>query len=310
MDKNIAVIMFGLPAAGKSTWIDSYLKEFPETKVVCADKIKEKIMGYNPEFSYLVHQESVELAKREVLRLATLAEDRILMDGGGINNNYTKSIIIELKKLGYYVKLVHIDTPLKVCLERNQLRKDANLRFVPEEEIIKKSNKLISAYHNIIDLVDEVERVSYYTDTHVFIDMDGVVAAYQTLQRDEYGNVDFVNNKVFLYAPPVMPVIEKLRADQLRGKKLYILSASANSICNEEKLQWLSKYMAFINPNDVYFVGNKEYKVVMLEALLKKLAINKKDCVLIDDWHDTIDKGLKRGIKVIHPSNYLAVELN
>jgi predicted ABC-type ATPase len=306
-----AIFMFGLPCSGKSTWINNFLSKCDvNVKLVSADTIKAGLSNYNPVMAYLVHQESVDLAKEEMIKAGNNGEECILMDGGGINNRYTKSIMEEMKKLGYTIKLVYLNTPLAICLERNQERIDSHVRSVPKEEIIRKSNMLVTAYHNIIDLVDDLEVVNYYQDKHVFVDMDGVVAAYQTLQRDEFGNVDFVNNNVFKYAPPVRPVIEKLRADQLDGKKIYILSASANSICNEEKLYWLNKYMAFVNPNDVYFVGNKDYKIVMLVELMKKLKIDKRDCVLIDDWHKTIEQGIKEGIKVIHPSNYLAIDLN
>lgn len=305
-----AIIMFGLPCAGKSTWIEEFMKNADDKVfVVSADEIKERLQGYDPANAHLVHQESVDAAKAQMIELGKRGVKYLLMDGGGINRNYTKSIIIELKALGYRIRLVHLNTPLAICLERNQDRIDNHQRFVPKEEIIKKSNKLITAYHNIIELVDVVETVNYYQDQHVFVDMDGVVAAYQMLQRDEDGNVDFVNNNVFKYAPPVFPVINKLREDS-KTKTIYILSASANSICNEEKIYWLGKYMDFVKPENIFFVGNKDYKIVMMVELMKKLRLEKKDCLLIDDWHSTIEKGIKVGLKVIHPSNYLAIDLN
>jgi len=68
--------------------------------------------------------------------------------------------------------------------------------------------------------------------------------------------------------------------------------------------------MPFIKDENIYFVGNKRYKIVMILDLITKLKLDIKDCALIDDWHETIEKGIAAGLKTIHPSNYLAIDLN
>ena len=101
-------------------------------------------------------------------------------------------------------------------------------------------------------------------------------------------------------------VKEFLELDILsKDKILYILSASPNSICNKEKIEWLKKYMPFIKEENIYFVGNKEYKIVMLRHLIKKLNLENKDCTLIDDEHAIINDAIKLNINSIHPSKFL-----
>jgi len=206
--------MFGLPGSGKTTWIKDNGYNLPDSEFlwISADEIKIHLPLYNPKLPDLVHEESVRIAE-ELVYSTLKTGNNFILDGGGINNNYTKTIIDACHDHGYFVSLIHIDTPLEVCLERNNERILANERFVPPKAIIEKGIKLNACLNKIIFLVDAYVKVPYYTDKHVFVDMDGVVAAHQSLYKNEEGNVDFVNGEVFRYAPPVWPVINKLEQD-------------------------------------------------------------------------------------------------
>jgi predicted kinase len=149
--------MFGLPASGKTFYIhenhlvDNYM-------LVSADKIKEKMPEYSPSEAHKVHQRSVKVAEKMMYDLADNGVNMV-MDGGGINNNYTIRIFNYLKEKGYEVTLIHIDTPLEKCLERNEERLERGEMYVPKEAIIEKSEQLDFCLNRLKGLVDVYKQV-------------------------------------------------------------------------------------------------------------------------------------------------------
>lgn len=150
-----AILFIGLPGSGKSTYIRITI--FGSTYIIVdADKIKETHPEYDPNDPEKVHQWSVKEAENEMNRLSDLGYN-ICMDSGGVNNSYQIRIINMLKSKGYHVELIHMDTPLEVCLERNKIRD----RKVPETAIIEKSQKLPSCLEKQLPLVDKFTHIKY-----------------------------------------------------------------------------------------------------------------------------------------------------
>lgn len=298
-----AIILMGLPLAGKSEWIKKNF-EGSDTIVVSADTLKESHIQYDPESPELIHEWSVQEAERLMIMYAEQGVETIVMDGGSINNSYTVRIIEMLQHHGYDVKLVHIKTPLNVCLERLTNRR----RKVPVQDIIDKAAKEHAQFLRLLEYVDEYEIVEYFTHKNIFVDMDGVVAGQSTLPKI-MGKLDFVNSQFFRYLPPVMPVIQKLEQLQNNGYTLRILSATPNSFSHAEKLEWLEKYMPFMGRvlnKDIFFVNSGKHKAEMLLGLTKYLKLDKQDVTLIDDAHDTISQVDILGMRPMHPSEFLA----
>ena len=295
----LAYIMLGLPGCGKSHYVENNLSE---CEIVSADKIKIDLVhqGKDPDD---IHELSVKMAEEAMYNLARLSTPNICMDGGGVNNSYTERIIKTLKGLGYTVILLYFNTPVSVCLERNRQR---NRRVpVPEIEIIRKSVKLNSCLIRYEKLVDGVVTINHYTNKHIFMDMDGTLAAYQHIPFDEHGCINFVEGQYFSNAHPVEPVLAKARDLEKAGAKIYVLSASPDSLCTVEKFKWLGIHAPFVDPDDRYFIGNKSYKFVMLRNLCAKLGLDYKDVTFVDDDHKVITDCHKVGINGIHPSMFL-----
>jgi len=295
----IVKIFLGLPLSGKSTLIND-----PEYKegfaVVSADTYKENHEDYNPNHAYLLHEWSVDRAEEEMNKLSDSGVN-IIMDGGGINNSYTLRIIEMLREKGYKIVLVHMRTPLEVCLKRNTKRE----RKVPFEDIIQKAAREITQFHTLTEVVDEVEIIEHFTNKHIFVDMDGVIAALTTLPKID-GKIDFVNSEVFKHLKPVIPIMEKLLELEDEGATLYILSATPNSFSSHEKNAWLDKHFP-IATNKRHFVNSGRYKAEMLDNLTIKLKLDKRDVSLVDDTHDTLYRVKALCMKPIHPSELLTM---
>ena len=302
---NQAIIMMGLPLAGKSTWINKQKEKNPplwETvQIISADEYKENHPDYNPDnVTAELHEESVEWAENKAYELAENGTI-FVMDGGGINNRYTKRIIKNLKEKGYTITLVYVKTPYKVCLDRNKQR----TRKVPEVAITDKALKEISQFHKLSELVDHVIVDDYFTNDHIFVDMDGVIAAQSTLPIVN-GEIDFVNGEVHKWQKPVKPVIDLLNDIQetYPHKTVYVLSATPNSFSSDEKQAWLDKYFP-IPKERRFFVNQGRHKAEMLDNLRRKFKLHPKDVLMVDDMHDILYKVKDRGMNAMHPSEFL-----
>jgi len=297
-----AYVMLGLPGCGKSYYIKENLGH---CSIVSADEIKEELIEVGVSQDE-IHERSVKEAELMMYSLAAKNVENICMDGGGINNSYTERIISRLKGVGYFVVLIYFDTPVSVCLERNRTR--SRKVPVPEVEIVRKSVKLNECLIRYSGLADKVVRVAHYTNKHIFMDMDGTMAAYQHIPFDEYGCINFIEGRYFRNAHPVMPVLEKIEALERNGARIYVLSASPDSICMKEKESWLDEWADCIEPEDRYFIGNKLYKFVMLRNICAKLKLDYKDVTFVDDDHRVITDCHKVGINGVHPSMFLTTD--
>lgn len=297
------IFTIGLPGSGKTT----FLKErgYCYAEKISADDIKDKIRGASPadKDESKIHEESVQEARNEAFRMMSEGYNRIVMDMGGINSTYTKTIIANADLKGYKTKAYFLDTPVDVCIERMKQRG----RIIPLEDVYKKNCKLNACLIDIADMGVEIEVVPYFTNKYLFLDMDGTICSYQKPPRDMDGNVDFVNSQMFKNATPVKHVIEW--AEKWGYEKTFILGACPNSIAMGEKMFWIQKNIDKIYMNNVYFVGNKDYKHVFLKHLIQKLKLNKRDVLVVDDNYDIIDKMLKLGVNCIHPSNIDSIKV-
>jgi len=261
--RNHAIIMLGLPGSGKSTYIKEEV-DLEKYSLVSADEIRLNHPKYDKNDPEAIHEECVKLAEQEVYRLMGNRLN-LIMDGGGINNNYTARIVLKLKENNYKVSIIYINTPVDICLQRNKERIANNERFVPHSVIIDKYYKLQKSIERLTNLADELGEIKYFTDRDIFIDMDGIVVEYQDLPVDENGDIDFVSHNIFRNAKPVTDVIERFKR-LAHTTHLYILSASPNSICNQEKIEWLKEHMPFIKEENMFFVGNRCFKATMLKT--------------------------------------------
>lgn len=297
---NKEVIFFiGLPGSGKSSIIEE--RKYADTHyIVSADVIKEALPEYDPKSPDLVHEKSVKLAEEKMYELAVTGVN-ICMDSGGVNNSYSVRIIKNMKEQGYTVHIILVDTPLIVCLDRNSRRE----RNVPPDDIVRKSRRLDEAFARQVELSDTHEVIHYFTNKHVFLDMDGVVAEYQTIPQKGF-EMDYVNTNIFKYARKVKPVIDVIKKFHNEGKTIYILSAAPNSICNDHKREWLKKNMPYIKDEHIFFIGKKEYKSNMLNQLMIKFKLKPKDVMFVDDTHSILWDAYDLKVNAIHPSKLLA----
>jgi tRNA uridine 5-carbamoylmethylation protein Kti12 len=295
-----AFIFMGLPLSGKSKCMNDRLsKDWRDAKIVSADDIKLTHPDYEHNVPKHVHLWSTRKAEEKMIDFANKNTPKIVMDGGGINNSYTVRIINMLKGKGYEVELIHVRTPLQVCLKRNEIRE----RKVPHIDIIQKAAKERIQFERVSKLCDDITIINHFSNKHIFVDMDGVIAGLSLLPTYE-GKVDFVNNEIYKILKPVQPVIDKLNKLKKDGRNIYILSAIPNSFSYIDKNTWLDEHFN-IDKSKRFFVNSGKHKAEMLENLRLKFKLDKQDVCLIEDTHSTLEKVRDLDMNPIHVSEFL-----
>lgn len=273
---------------------------------IAADDLKPFINGYTDEHPEVVHEDSVELARNLILNLSTQQSfnGTVVMDGGAINNHYTMDIITWVKEnsKGVKVTCIFFDTPINICIERVNKRQ----RKVPIDNIYEKNMKITACVNKYKKVVDDFIRVDYYTNKYILLDMDGTIAAYSKVKRDDKGNADFVNGELFRHLTPVQWVIDFVK-EHYSPQNVFIVTACPNIFAWQEKNEWLDEYFPEIPTANRFFCGNKDYKDVFVKHLAIKKKWKQNDIVLIDDYHKTIEDCTRQGINCLHPSNISAL---
>ena len=127
MNKNVLIVLGGLPASGKSTYAEM-LVESGQFCRVCPDLIRKELYG----------NESIQGNGRKVFKIAFDAIQRlgkqnfnVVFDATNINADRRKELVEEMR--GYFDIIIFkwFDVATAVCLERNRQRE----RQVPEEVI-------------------------------------------------------------------------------------------------------------------------------------------------------------------------------
>lgn len=126
--KNRLTIVMGLPRAGKGTWID--LKKNQNDIVVSSDWIRENILGQ----SYSKASNSIVWSIIDsTLRILLGQGKNVILDGINLTRSVRKFYTDIARTYGSEVVIVHVKTPLDVCVERNR---KAESHKLPEEDLL------------------------------------------------------------------------------------------------------------------------------------------------------------------------------
>ena len=114
-----AFIMLGPAGAGKTSWIKENLN--PDIRIISKDKIREdlgiikndgkKAIGTKEQENFIKRQQELQLIETLNSKLSFVLD----------NTNLGKDIqelILKIRKFGYYIVGVKINTPLEICILR------------------------------------------------------------------------------------------------------------------------------------------------------------------------------------------------
>lgn len=152
------ILLIGLPGSGKSTWARQFIQQFPRYEVLSTDKTRALLYGdaaIQGEWAQIWHQLEA-LLRQSVQAIDVQVREGVIWDATNVQRRRRRELIQTLSQLGFNdIGAVWFDTPLAVCLERNQLRD----RTVPPEVILKMHRELVGGPPDISDGLDWLIRL-------------------------------------------------------------------------------------------------------------------------------------------------------
>ena len=114
-------LLCGIPASGKSYWATNFINRNPNTAYISRDEVRFSIIKDDEE--YFSHEDEVfDIFVARINRAIDAKEnENIIIDATHLNWNSRRKILNRLQET-WNVTDVFFDTPLEVCLERNEKR--------------------------------------------------------------------------------------------------------------------------------------------------------------------------------------------
>ncbi|WP_242292744.1 zeta toxin family protein [Bacillus cereus group sp. BfR-BA-01441] len=163
-----AILLGGGSAAGKSSIGELVIKGYKLQKQnmiwIDPDKIKEKIPEYQDamesediesmkQAAFLVHDESSDITMK-LLKICMKRKLNFMYDGTMKNEVKYIKLIQQLRQAGFSIKAIIVDVPIKVALERSNVRFKVTGRLVPEHIIEESHMRVATTFSKIKDLID------------------------------------------------------------------------------------------------------------------------------------------------------------
>ncbi|PEE69044.1 zeta toxin family protein [Bacillus thuringiensis] len=163
-----AILLGGGSAAGKSSIGELVIKGYKLQKQnmiwIDPDKIKEKIPEYQDameskdiesmkQAAFLVHDESSDITMK-LLKICMKRKLNFMYDGTMKNEVKYIKLIQQLRQAGFSIKAIIVDVPIKVALERSNMRFKVTGRLVPKHIIEQSHMRVATTFSKIKDLID------------------------------------------------------------------------------------------------------------------------------------------------------------
>ncbi len=114
MKNKTCYILVGVPASGKSTWVEAQMPDYDDQWVASTDSIIEEIgnlfgLSYNEIFSDVIRFAEKQMWRD--LKAAAKTGDTIYVDRTNLNSSSRKKFIDFLKPYGYQFKAIVLPQP-------------------------------------------------------------------------------------------------------------------------------------------------------------------------------------------------------
>lgn len=285
----------GIPASGKSTFAENWVREAPEKRVrVCRDNLRAMLFGTSDTRLDFGLEVQVTEAERAIALTALQKGRDVIVDAMNLNQRWVKQWF----KLGFPVHFISFPVTLDMALERNRERGGK----VPEDVIEKLFRRYALDEHGSLpepprDLTvqgpQQVEYDESLPDVYIF-DIDGTLAHIPEGGRSpyDYSRVpeDVVDEAVLHLAESVV------------GQGLIFITSGRDEECREETEEWLlANHVPFdkllMRPNKD---GRKDATVKM-ELFDKHIRGKYNVRFAVDDREQVVNMWRSIGIKCFQP---------
>ena len=138
------LLLIGLPGSGKSFYVQELLRDCLLRRVISTDEIRSRLFGNAAtQGAWLRVRREVGLELRQaVIQIGTGEISEAIYDATNVVRRQRREAIALARQCGFtQITGVWLNTPVELCLERNQIRD----RTVPPAVILKMNRSLLAA---------------------------------------------------------------------------------------------------------------------------------------------------------------------
>ncbi len=213
------MILRGLPAAGKSTFARELVKKEPNWVRINKDDLRA--MMHDSEWSD-ENEKSIIKARNALIISALVAGKNVIVDDTNFASIHEEKISEIASDFDAEVEVKYFDTPLHVCIDRDQAREKSVGKKVIRDMWLKYCKPPAYRPPEGSDL-----------ETCVIVDIDGTIAW-------NWGHRSFYDYTKVLADQPIEPVITIVRSMAAAGHRVVIVSGRKDS-CREDTITWLGQ---------------------------------------------------------------------
>lgn len=216
------IMMKGLPASGKTTRANEMLKEYGNFVRISRDDLRPMLHGDLP---YNGKKEKVTInVQKTMVRGLLNSGQNVIIDDTNLTNTHLERWKGIASECGAQFVLEEMDTPLEVCLDRNDDRKKKVPRHVIYEMALQSG--------------------MFKADEVVVVDLDGTVAdlshRFHWIDREEKNW-----NQFFLECEgdsPIQSTIDMVKQDIADGKQIIFVSGRSDIVRDRTEL-WVGRHV-------------------------------------------------------------------
>lgn len=148
-------------------------------------------------------------------------------------------------------------------------------------------------------------------EKYVFFDVDGTLSEYRFNDKLYGGECpelgcqslqDLLFSNLFLNARPLKTMQNII--SNLNPEKVFVLGTIVTNNEINQKYRWIEKNYPNIKKENIIFISSTMLKPEVIIEYAKKLNVDIKDTVIVDDRLDALRKAEELGIVAYHPSSF------
>ncbi len=144
------ILMIGLPGSGKSFFAHKLINHHPNYQLISTDAIRAQLFGDEAiQGPWL----KVWTQIQQQFQQAVIQASDAIYDATNAQRSQRRQVVILAREMGFNPILgLWVDTPLELCLVRNQNR----FRQVPEPVILRMHRQMLDAPPSLDDQLDSL----------------------------------------------------------------------------------------------------------------------------------------------------------
>jgi predicted kinase len=282
------IVLQGVPACGKSTWAKKYVKDHPDTVIVCRDSIREGTGTYwNPD-----HEDYISTIEEVSIRAAITAGLDVIIDATNLNPKTIEKWNGLAKSTGSEIEFKLFEISYEEALARDEQRKKEGGRSVGKEVIRRFFKKYFP--EQLAKLTDDrvIKQPDYSLPSVVICDIDGTVAL-----RNGRSPYDLTKVSEDTFDPRMNGLLCDLMSDGL--KVIFVSGRDGTEQCVKDTKHWIQENIGDSNDWDIIFRQDGDHRndAIVKEEIYEQYIKDKYNVVCVFDDRDRVvkmwrDKGL------------------